>query len=265
MKSYLEKFRLDDKVACVIGGVGLIGSEITRALSDAGATALILDVDEEKGTKLAEKITNDGNHAEFIYFDVTDLERISENLNMVYKDNASIDVFVNRSYPRTKDWGHSTFKEISLESFRENIDLHLNSYVWSAREVAEIMSKQANGGSIVLLSSIYGVLGQDLTVYEGTDMNENMSYAVIKGGITNLTRQMASYYGQFNIRVNTLCPGGVFDKQNPIFVKNYSNKTPLKKMAKSEEIASVALFSASDAASYVTGASVMVDGGITII
>jgi NAD(P)-dependent dehydrogenase (short-subunit alcohol dehydrogenase family) len=265
MKSYLEKFRLDDKVACVIGGVGLIGSEITSALSDAGATALILDVNEEKGTKLAEKITNDGNHAEFIYFDVTDLERISENFKMVFKDNTSIDVFVNCSYPRTKDWGHSTFKEISLESFRKNIDLHMNSYVWSAREVAEIMSKQANGGSIVLLSSIYGILGQDLTVYEGTDMGENMSYAVIKGGITNFTRQMAAYYGQYNIRVNTLCPGGVFDNQDPTFVKNYSNKTPLKRMANLEEIASAALFLSTDAASYISGITLLVDGGYSNI
>ena len=141
----------------------------------------------------------------------------------------------------------------------------MNSYVWSAREVAEIMSKQANGGSIVLLSSIYGILGQDLTVYEGTDMGENMSYAVIKGGITNFTRQMAAYYGQYNIRVNTLCPGGVFDNQDPTFVKNYSNKTPLKRMANLEEIASAALFLSTDAASYISGITLLVDGGYSNI
>ena len=83
MKSYLEKFRLDDKVACVVGGLGLIGTEITKAISDAGATTLILDVDEEKGNKLAEKITNDGHCAEFVQFDATDLEKISGNLKII--------------------------------------------------------------------------------------------------------------------------------------------------------------------------------------
>ena len=265
MKSYLEKFRLDNKVALVIGGLGLIGTEITKAISESGATTLILDVDEKKGTKLAEKIINDGNHAEFVYFDVTDLERISDNLNKIYKDYRSIDIFINCSYPKSEDWGNSSFKEINLESFRENIDLHMNSYIWSAKVAAELMSKQNNGGSIVLLGSIYGVLGQDLTVYEGTDMGENMSYAVIKGGITNFTRQIASYYGQYNIRVNTLCPGGVFDNQDPIFVKNYSQKTPLKRMANPEEIASATLFLVSDAASYITGTALMVDGGYSNI
>ncbi len=265
MDTYLEKFRLDNKVALVIGGLGLIGTEITKAISESGATTLILDVDEKKGTKLAEKIINDGNHAEFVYFDATDLERISEKLNHVYKENNQIDIFINCSYPRTDDWGKNTFQQITIDSFRRNVDIHMNSYAWSAREAAELMSKQNNGGSIVLLGSIYGILGQDLTVYEGTDMGENMSYAVIKGGITNFTRQLASYYGQYNIRVNTLCPGGVFDNQDPIFVKNYSQKTPLKRMANPEEIASATLFLVSDAASYITGTALMVDGGYSNI
>ena len=95
---------------------------------------------------------------------------------------------------------------------------------------------------------------------------------VIKGSIVNLTRQMASYYGQYNIRVNTLVSGGLAghvagksDTQNPIFVEQYSKKTPLKYLGRPEEIASTALFLASDAASYITGATIMVDGGWTII
>ena len=138
--------------------------------------------------------------------------------------------------------------------------------------VADELSKQNRGGSIIQFGSTYGVLGQDLTVYEGTDMKENMTYATIKGGITNLTRQMASYYGKYNIRVNTICPGGIFgpvagksDKQNPIFVEQYSNRTPLKRLGNPDEIASTVLFLASDAASYITGATIMVDGGWTAV
>ena len=101
----------------------------------------------------------------------------------------------------------------------------MNSVTWLARLAAEAMVKNKKSGSIIQLGSIYGVVGQDLTVYEGTDMNENMTYSAIKGGITNFTRLMASYYGQFNIRVNTLCPGGLeghvaekSETQNPVFI-----------------------------------------------
>ena len=148
----------------------------------------------------------------------------------------------------------------------------MNSYAWLARKLAEAMAKAGNGGSIVQLGSIYGIVGQDLTVYEGTDMHENMTYSAIKGGIISHTRQMASYYGQFNIRVNSLCPGGLEghvsgknDKQSSIFLKQYRKKAPLKRLGRPEEVASAALFLASDAASYITGATVMLDGAWTAI
>ena len=130
------------------------------------------------------------------------------------------------------------------------------------------MVKKGIGGSIIQLSSIYGIVGQDLNIYEGTDMHENMTYAAIKGGITNLTRLMASYYGQYNIRINSLCPGGLEghvagkgDTQNPVFVKQYSRKNPLKRLGLAEEVASTALFLSSNASSYITGSTIMVDGG----
>ena len=119
--------------------------------------------------------------------------------------------------------------------------------------------------SIILFGSTYGVLGQDLTIYDKTEMKENLSYSVIKGGIVNLSRQMASYYGKNNIRINTICPGGVIDRQNKTFIKNYSNKVPLKRMANSFEIANAVLFLASEASSYITGSTLMVDGGWSAI
>ena len=120
--------------------------------------------------------------------------------------------------------------------------------------------------------SIYGILGQDLSIYLNTKMEENMSYSIIKGGITNLTRQMASYYGKFNIRVNTICPGGikgtvqgVMNKQEKNFVKNYSSKVPLSRLGNPNEISYPVLFLASEASSYITGSTLVVDGGWSII
>jgi NAD(P)-dependent dehydrogenase (short-subunit alcohol dehydrogenase family) len=272
MIDYSEKFRLDEKTAFVIGGVGLIGQEVSTAFALAGADTLILDMDKAKGEVLVNELSENGLKASFRIFNCADIKNLESSFSDVQDEFGTPDVFINCSYPRTDDWGKSSFREVTLKSFRENVDNHMNSYSWLARLVAESMIKNENGGSIIQLGSTYGILGQDLTVYEGTEMHENMTYATIKGGITNLARQMASYYGQFNVRVNTLVPGGLSghvagksDTQNPVFVKQYSQKTPLKRLGRAEEIASTALFLATDAASYVTGTTLMVDGGWTAV
>ena len=125
---------------------------------------------------------------------------------------------------------------------------------------------------VILLGSIYGLLGQDKSIYKGTKIRENMSYSIIKGGISGLTKQMASYYGQYNIRINTISPGGILGhskttkkKQSSTFIKNYKNKVPLKRLGNATEIASTALFLSSDSSSYITGVDLMVDGGWTAI
>ena len=148
----------------------------------------------------------------------------------------------------------------------------MNSHAWLARMVAEAMVKRGKGGSIIQFGSIYGIVGQDQTVYEGTEMQENMTYSVIKGGITNLTRQMASYYGQFNIRINTLVPGKVWlvmllekTKTRIPFLLSNREKTPQRRLGQTGEVASTALFLASDTASYITRGTIMLNGGYTII
>ena len=272
MIDYLQKFSLKNKTAFVVGGLGLIGKEVSTALSVAGADVVVLDIDEDYGETFSKKMEDSDCKVNFELFNCADMDQIVKNFSEIISKNGYPDIFINCSYPRTTDWGKSSFKDITLDSFRENVDIHMNSYAWLAKIVADEISKQKKGGSIIQFGSTYGVVGQDLTVYEGTDMKENMTYAIIKGGITNLTRQMASYYGKYNIRVNTICPGGISgheagknDIQNPSFVKQYSKKTPLKRLGKAEEIASTALFLASDAASYITGSTVVVDGGWTAI
>ena len=272
MIDYLQKFSLSNKTAFVVGGLGLIGREVSIAFAMAGAKTIVLDVDAKKGKLFDEEIYSKGYNVTFEFFDCADMNQIEENFTELIKKNGCPEVFINCSYPRTEHWGKSSLRSISLKSFRENVDIHMNSYAWLARLAAESMIKKGNDGSIIQLGSTYGIVGQDLNVYKGTDMEENMTYASIKGGITNLSRLMASYYGEHNIRVNTLCPGGLVghvagksDMQNPIFVKQYSDKIPLKRMGHAEEIASTVLFLSSSAASYITGATIMVDGGWTAV
>ena len=272
MIDYLQKFRLDSKTAYIVGGLGLIGTEVSIALASSGAKTIILDLDSEKGQAFENKMFHKGFDVTFRSFDCANLEQIDNDFSNRLKEDGSPDVFINCSYPRTDDFGNSSFSNITFKSFRENVDVHMNSYSWLARLAAEAMVNKGNGGSLIQFGSTYGIVGQDLTVYKGTDMEENMTYASIKGGITNLSRLMASYYGEHNIRVNTLCPGGLVghvagksDTQNPIFVKQYSEKLPLKRMGHAEEIASTVLFLSSSAASYITGATIMVDGGWTAV
>jgi NAD(P)-dependent dehydrogenase (short-subunit alcohol dehydrogenase family) len=272
MSDYMEKFRLDKKTAFVIGGLGLIGKEVSIAFAEAGAKTIVIDLDIDKGHSFEKKMNKKGYDVLFNYFDCADMEKLDNNLSALLNKNSCPDIFINCSYPKTLDWEKNTFRDVTFSSFTDNVNIQMNSHAWLSRLVAEAMTERGTNGSIIQLGSTYGIVGQDLTVYEGTEMNENMTYAAIKGGITNLTRLMASYYGQYNIRINTLCPGGLeghvagkSNTQNQIFVEQYSKKTPLKRLGRAEEVASTALFLASDAASYITGATIMVDGGWTSI
>jgi NAD(P)-dependent dehydrogenase (short-subunit alcohol dehydrogenase family) len=261
---YKSIFSLSNKTAFILGGQGLLGTEITKAVSAYDAKTIVLDVNEDDNCDLDDYI--------YKYFDCTDLDSMEGNINSIIDKEGCPDIFINCSYPRTSDWVTNTFEDISLQSYQKNIDIHLNSFAWIARLIANKIVDANKEGSIIQLGSIYGVLGQDLTVYEGTDMKENMTYSIIKGGITNLTRQMASYYGRHKIRVNTISLGGITgpvaeknSSQNPIFINQYNKKVPLGRLGEPSEAASAVLFLASDAASYITGATIMVDGGWTAI
>ena len=259
MTDYMKKFSLKGKTAAVFGGLGLIGKEIVSALGQAGAKVLLIDIDEEKGHKIASELG-----AEFIELDITDIASYDEKISAIWKEQGQVDIVVNTAYPRTEDWGDK-FEDVKSESWRKNVDMQMNSYCLLTIKFAELMKKNEIKGSIINLGSTYGVLGADFEIYKGTDLSCPPAYAAIKGGIINFSRHAASYYGKYGIRVNALCPGGIFDNQNPEFVKAYESKTSLKRMGNPEEIASAAVFLASDASSYVTGTAFMVDGGWTSI
>ena len=259
---YKSLLDLKKSIAFVLGGSGLIGKEIVLALLSNGAKVVSFDIKSSK-------IKHSNFSSEII--DVRNIKNASKLILKVIKKTGTPKIFINCSYPKTNDWTQNNFKKISIESYKQNIDIHLNSYVLISRLVAEQMAKKKQG-SIILFGSIYGIVGQDFSIYKNSKMTENLTYSAIKGGIVNNTRLMASYYGKYNIRVNTICPGGlkgniagVSNKQPEKFIKQYSLQTPLKRMGKPEEIAASVLFLASDASSYITGTTFMVDGGWTAI
>jgi NAD(P)-dependent dehydrogenase (short-subunit alcohol dehydrogenase family) len=266
---YLEKCSLRGKLAFIVGGSGLIGSEVSKAIAEFGASVIILDITDESIKHL---LVDHQDNILYEKFDCSKHETLEKQFDNCIERHGCPDIYINCSYPRSPKWRESSFESLSQQTMRENIDIHLNSYAWLARLAAENMRKNSVPGSITQLSSIYGVVGQDLSVYKNTEMKENMIYSIIKGGITNLTRQMASFYGKYNIRVNTLCPGGLYGHvsgrtsvQDPVFIDRYCEKVPLRRLGYAEEVASVASFLASPAASYISGATIMVDGGWTAI
>jgi len=244
--------RLKDKVIIVTGGKGLIGRHIVSYCRDNAA--IVIDVDINGKTDLSK--------GEF-KCDITS----EENLNLLVKEVMSyhgrIDGLVNNAYPRTEDWGLH-FEDIPFESWQKNVDMQMNSVFLLSRKVLEVMKKQKSG-SIVNVASIYGVVGNDFTIYEGYGGTSPAAYSAIKGGIINFTRYLASYFGKDGIRVNCVSPGGIEDKQHPSFVERYNQKSPLKRMGRAEEIAPAIIFLLSDEASFVTGHNLMVDGGWTCI
>lgn len=256
-----NKFSMKDKVIVVTGGSGLIGSQVCNAFCQAGAYVFIAENDEEKAKKLEKSACECGYKAEAILIDITSESSVKNTINKIISKKAKIDVWVNCAYPRTKDWGNK-FENIKFDSWRRNVDMHLNGYFLCCKEIFEVMKKQ-NYGSIINFSSIYGIVGPTFSIYEGTEMTMPAAYSAIKAGIINFTRYLACYGGKYNIRVNAICPGGVFDNQNTKFVEKYSEYTPLGRMGNPEEMAAPVVFLASDAASFITGQVLAVDGGWT--
>lgn len=249
------------KIAYVIGGSGLIGNEVIKLLLKEKINVINIDLKKRKNSQSSE------------IFQKLDLKKKSfeKNLLKLIKKFGLPDVFINCSYPKTIEWKKNTFKKITNKNIAENLRINLITSCMSARLVAEECLKKKKNCSIVLLSSIYGLVGQDLSIYKNTNIKENVTYSIIKGGLINFTKQMASYYSRNGIRINNVCPGGVIDEKKikqqkyKIFLKNYSSRVPIRRLAYPIEIAKPIVFLSLENSSYITGTSLVVDGGWTAI
>jgi len=244
--------RLKDKIIMVTGGNGLLGRDIIAKISGEGAVCINVDINHATSPDL----TN-------LNCDITDNYSVQTAVSLVVEKYGRIDGLVNNAYPRTGDWGER-FENIKYDSWQKNVDWQLNTYFYFSQTVAKYMTERKSG-SIVNMSSIYGVVGPDFTVYDGTTMTMPAAYSAIKGGIINFTRYLAAYLGPQNIRVNAVSPGGIFDDQNAVFVDNYVKKVPMRRMGLPDDISPPVAFLLSDDAKYITGQNLIVDGGWTAI
>lgn len=254
-------FDLAGKVAVVTGGAGLIGKTAVRAFKDHGAKVYIAELDMARALDLAADPAFKG--VECVALDIASEESVSAMTTEVLAREGRIDVLLNNAYPRTADWG-AKFEDIPADSWRQNVDRHMNGYFLCCQKVGEEMRKRRSG-SIINMGSIYGMVGPDFGIYKGTAIGNAAAYSAIKGGIINFSRYLASYYGPHGVRVNCLSPGGISDGQSEIFVKNYGDRCPMGRMGRVEELSGSLVFLASDASSYITGHNLAVDGGWTAI
>jgi NAD(P)-dependent dehydrogenase (short-subunit alcohol dehydrogenase family) len=240
-------FSIKDKVIVVTGGNGLLGKQMVSTFRKNQAITISVD----------KKFDQQGQD-DFI-MDITDQVSVKAVVNSILNKYNKIDGWVNNAYPRTIDWGNK-FENILLESWRKNVDMHLNGYFLCCQMVLEQMKKQGFG-SLINMSSIYGIVGPDFSVYEDTEMTMPVEYAAAKSGIVHMTKYFSQYYKKFKVRANAIAPGGILAGQPSDFVGRYNAQCGAKGMLDPEDITGTLLYLLSSSSRHVTGQTIVVDDG----
>lgn len=267
MSKIEQIFNLQNKVILVTGAAGLIGSKFCRVLAETGAIVAVADIQEQKTFALAQELQNQGFQAAGFSVDITSLKSVHEMVAQIVSRFGRLDVLVHCAamdpkFDRANRKEHTAgFEDFPLEVWQQALDVNLTGAFLCVQEAARVMLKQKQG-VMVLVSSIYGMVAPDQRIYQ-KGLFKPPYYSVSKAGILGLTRYVASYYAGKNIRINALSPGGIYNDHEEAFVREYSSRTILNRMADVSELEGALLFLASNASSYMTGANLVVDGGWT--
>lgn len=262
------RFSLAGKTVLITGASGFLGRHFAAALAEAGANLALIDAADENVA--VEKIVDaaDGN-ARFYKCDIRNAAQLTSVIDAVESEMGPIDVLLNNAATKGPDVAKFYEADESFDPvlWREVMSVNLDAMFFVARAVGSRMAKRGCG-SIVQTSSIYGVVAPDQRIYEGSlyqglSISSPAVYSASKAGVVGLTRHLATLWGKSRVRVNCLVPGGVDAGQNEVFRDNYSRRVPLGRMAQPEDLVGAVIFLASDASSYITGQSLVVDGGLT--
>jgi NAD(P)-dependent dehydrogenase (short-subunit alcohol dehydrogenase family) len=268
--TYKGLFDLSGKVAIVTGGAGILGRHFCAGLAESGAKVAIVDRNKDAAVPLASELKDRYQTSVIgICCDVTDKISVRDMVEQVCIDLGEVTILHNNAAGKSEDLDafFAPFEEYSLEQWRQIMSVNLDGMFLVAQAVGRQMSLQGKGGSIVQTASIYGVMAPDHRIYEGSfylgrQINTPAVYTASKAGVVGLTKYLATYWAPQGIRVNALTPGGTESGQNEEFVRRYSARVPMNRMAKSHEMVGALLFLASDASSYVTGQNIIIDGGL---
>jgi NAD(P)-dependent dehydrogenase (short-subunit alcohol dehydrogenase family) len=265
-------FPLNGRVAVVTGAGGLLGRQHVRALAEAGATVVAVDRDPERLAALLAPAAGCSGPVLAFEGDVTSPESVADLRRYALEPAGRIDVLVNNAAIDDKVEAPALTGEMAslerypLEQWRRVLDTNVTGVFLPCQVLGAEMAR-AGRGSIINLASTYGLVGPDPSLYQRPDGSrpfvKSPAYPASKGAVIALTRYLAAHWGASGVRVNALVPGGVENGQDDHFIRNYSRRTPLGRMARADEYRGALLFLASDASSYTTGATLVVDGGFT--
>lgn len=259
-----------NKVIALIGSTGILGSEYVKFLSSKGANVIIGDINLDKCNEYAIEMKRQyKTNPLALHINLYEEESIRKFFSDALEYYGKIDSLINNSQVKPEGF-YNSFENYTKKTLMRVFEGNTVGMSISCQEACKIFLKQGYG-NIVNVASIYGITGADQRLYDGVEniYNPNekfsspVSYAVSKAAVVNLTRYLASYYREKNIRVNCLTPGGVFDNHDEKFNNNYSKRTLLGRMANKDEYNGTILYLVSEASSYMTGNNIVVDGGWT--
>jgi NAD(P)-dependent dehydrogenase (short-subunit alcohol dehydrogenase family) len=269
--NYSSKFDLTNKTALITGGSGILGRHFCRGLADSGANIIVADIDESGAKEVAEELKTEYQiKAIGVGCDVSSPNSVNNLISEGINEFGTIEILHNNAASKSSDLDafFAPFEEYSLEEWRKIMSVNIDGMFLVAQAVGKQMLKQKKGGSIIQMASIYGAMAPDHRIYEGSFyMNRQIGtpavYVASKAAVIGLTKYLATYWADKNIRVNTLTPGGVESGQNDEFKNRYSQRIPMGRMAQADEMVGTLVFLASDAASYITGQNFLIDGGLS--
>jgi NAD(P)-dependent dehydrogenase (short-subunit alcohol dehydrogenase family) len=257
----LDSFSLKGKVALITGGAGKYGRQLVAAMAEAGAKLYIASRGVEALETIAREERERGFDVTALQLDLGSNESLKELHDKIMSENSHFDILINNAVTRCACSGWDN----ELEFYDKSLHINASALFKLTQLFAEDMKNQ-NSGSIINVGSMMGMIGPEMANYAGTDMGKNPGpiYFYEKGGMINFTRWAASILGSYNIRVNCISPGGFEEPTHPeAFVRQYSARTQLGRMANSTDLKGIVVFLASDASAYITGTNIPVDGGYT--
>ncbi|MBF0546918.1 MAG: SDR family oxidoreductase [Candidatus Riflebacteria bacterium] len=274
--SVKNSFDLSKKIVIITGGSGFLGVKHAEAIAEMGGYPVLLDIDGEKAIECAGKLKKEFKVESLgIGCDITVIKNVKDSLKTILRKFGRVDILINNAANNPKMEGKANEKEpwSRLENFPLNIwekDLAvgLTGAFLCSQVFGTEMAKQKKG-VILNIASDLAIIAPDQRLYRKSGLPENeqpvkpVTYSVVKAGLLGLTRYLATYWADKGVRTNALIPGGVYNNQPPVFVEKLSSLIPLGRMANPDEYKAAIIFLVSDASSYMTGASLVIEGGRT--